>query len=208
VWMEIAMLRIAEEDPDAAIAAMRRAISAPRMDTYFIDHVLVLERALAGRSDLSYWDRVFRGMGYGVALVGSDYQITKHCRNVDESVGVWIELCNQLGARMFADGRIYLEQAIGRALQKIAAERSGDENWIRNATAEYEIFINNYRSLAADRSMQALLENDEVVLRQYLENFATYGELEAQLRLHKEARRLKQDPDYDQCNFESAWAGE
>lgn len=205
LWTEIAMLRLAEDKPDAAIAAVRRAIAAPRMDSYFIDHATVLERALAGRSDMSYRERVFQAIGYSAALVVSYYEITKHCRTVDESVGVWIELCNQLGAKMFADGRVILDQAIGRALQKIAAERSGDEGWIRSATAEYERFRTYYRSLMADRSTQALLENDEVVLRQYFENFSTFGELEAQVRLKADAKRLRNDPDYDQCNFISAW---
>lgn len=205
LWMEIAMLRLAEDKPDAAIAALRRAIAAPRMDSYFIDHATVLERALAGRSDMSYRDRVVQAIGYSAALVVSYYQITKHCSTVDESVGVWIELCNQLGEKMFADGRILLDQAIGRALQKIAAERSGDEGWISSATAEYERFRTYYRGLMADRSTQALLENDEVVLRQYFENFSTFGELEAQVRLKADAKRLRNDPDYDQCNFVSAW---
>jgi hypothetical protein len=208
LWMEIAMLRLAEDDSDAAVVAVRRAIAAPRLDTYFIDHALVLERAMASRSDMSYRDRVFQGMGYSAALVVSFYEITEHCRTVDESVGVWIELCDQLGAKMFADGRILLDQAIGRALQKIAAERSGDENWISNATADYERFKTYYRSLLAYRGTQALLENDEAVLRQYFENFSTFGELEAQVRLQTEAQRLRSDPDYDQCNFVSSWPTE
>lgn len=208
LWLEIARLRLAENNSDAAVAAVRRAIAAPRLDTYLIDHALVLERAMASRSDLSYRDRVFQGMGYSAALVVSFYQITEHCRTVDESVGVWIELCDQLGAKMFADGRILLDQAIGRALQKIAAERSGDEDWISDATADYERFKTYYRSLLADRGTQALLENDEAVLRQYLDNFSTFGELEAQVRLQIEAQRLRSDPDYEQCNFVSGWPTE
>jgi len=183
VWMEIAMRRLAGDKQDAAVAAVRRAIAAPRMDHYFIDHVIVLERALASRSDLSYRDRVFQAMGYSAALTVPYYGITEHCDTVSEDLGVWIELCDQLGAKMFVDGRTLLDQAIGRALQKIAAKRSGDTDWMKRSTAEYEEFKAHYDKLLSDRSMQALLENDAAVLRQYVENFSTYGELEAQTRL-------------------------
>lgn len=202
VWMEIAMRRLAEERPAAAIEAIRRAIAAPRIESYFVDHAMVLERALASRSDLSYRQRVYQGIGISAALVGSSYGITKHCEAVDEGIGVWLELCDRLGAKMFVDGKTLLDRAIGLALRKIAAGRSGDEAWIEKATADYEAFKTRYRKLMADRKAQALIENDEVLLRQYLENFVTYGELEAQERLRAEALRLQQDPDYDQCNFE------
>ena len=206
VWAELAMRRVGKRRNSEAIAAIRRAIAAPRFDSYFIDHVTVLELALASRNDLSYRQRYFMAMGYSAALAVPSYRITKHCETVAESVGVWVELCDQLGAKMFADGRTLLDQAIGRALQKIAAGRSGDDEWIERSTADYEAFREQYQKLIADRNSQALLENDEVVLRQYVENFATYGELEAQYRLKAEAQRLREDPDYDQCNFVSNWA--
>jgi len=141
-------------------------------------------------------------------MVVSFYQITKHCEVVSESDGVWLELCDRLGAKMSADGRILLDQAIGRALQKIAAGRSGDEEWLEAATTDHEGFKAHYQSLIADRTVQALIENDEAQLRQYIENFATYGELEAQRKLQAEARRLRHDPDYDQCNFVSGLRAE
>ncbi|MGB5720713.1 MAG: hypothetical protein WBM34_08465, partial [Woeseiaceae bacterium] len=125
VWMEIAMLRLEEERPVAASDAVRRANAAPRFDSYFIDHAMVLERALATNGDRSYRERIFAGIGYSAAMVTSYGAITKHCGAVDAG-GVWLELCDQLGEKMVADGRALLDQAIGFALRKIAAERSGD----------------------------------------------------------------------------------
>ena len=200
VWMEIAMLRLAEAQPVAASDAVRRAIAAPRFDSYFIDHALVFERALSTNGDRSYRDRIFAGIGYSAALVISYGAITKHCRAVDAG-GVWLELCDQLGEKMMTDGRALMDQAIGSALRKIAAERSGDEEWRQRATAEYEAFREHYQSFMASGAMQTLLENDEAVLRNYVENFVTYGELEAQMRLKDDANRLQDDPTYDQCNF-------
>ena len=99
-----------------------------------------------------------------------------------------------------------MDQAIGRALQKIAAGRSGDQEWVEKSVAEYEKFEARRHELLANSKPLSLLYNDEMVLVRYVENFATYGELEAQERLQAEARRLQQDPNYDRCNFESPWA--
>lgn len=203
VWTEIAMRRVEEGSESEAIAAARRAIAAPRIDSYFIEHVIVLQRALASRNDLSYRQRYFAAMGYVAALAAPYLRVTRHCRTAEKNVGVWIELCDRLGARMFADGRTLTDQAIGRALQKIAAGRSGDANWIEQANADYEAFNVHYGLLDRDQTVQALVENDEAVLRQYVENFETYGEFEAQARLRAEAQRLLDDPDYDRCNFVS-----
>jgi len=38
-------------------------------------------------------------------------------------------------------------------------------------------------------------------LRNYLENLEVYGEGEARRRIFAEMQRLKNSPEYDQCNF-------
>lgn len=205
VWMEVAMLRLGEGRHNVAAEAVRRAIAAPRFDNYFIDHAVVIERALAIRGDRSYAERVFMGIGVAAASSVSYYRMTTECEALAGDGGVWLELCDQLGARMSVEENTILDQAIGRAIRKIAAAQSGDEERIEKLTTDYEAFRSFYGGLLNDRSRQYLLENDEILLRQYVENLSTYGELEAQVRLKADAQRLLNDPDYDQCNFVSAW---
>ena len=209
VWLEIGMRRLAQNDQPAAVEAVKRAIVAPRFDVYFVDHVVLMERALANRADKPYRDRMFEAMGYGAAWTAvSDYGIVQHCNALDTGDGVWLELCDRLGQKMFADGRTILDKLIGLALQKIAASQSGDQDWIEKSITDFEAFRAQVKKVVEEPTMQALLWNDESVLAQYVENFSTYGEFEAQLRLREEAQRLREDPDYDQCNFVSSWLGQ
>lgn len=208
VWMQVAMLRFGEDRHNAAADAVRRAIVAPRFDNYFIDNAGVIERALTVLGGRSYAERVFMGIGVAAASMVSYQKITTQCAALAGDGGVWLELCDRLGARMTADGNTLIDQAIGTSLRKIAAQQSGDEAWIEAATANEVSFRDNYQRLLATIGAHHILENDEVVLRQYIENFSTYGELEAQTRLKEEAQRLREDPDYDQCNFVSAWTSQ
>lgn len=200
VWMEIAALRLGEGDESAAAEAVRSAIAAPRFDTYFIDYVILIERALSTHGESSYGDRAMAG--FGIMPLPS-YGITRHCDASGASDMNWIDLCDQLGVKMFSDSTSLLDRAIGMSLQRIAAEQNGDAAEIARATAREAEFREEYQRLTATREMALLIANDEAALRRFIENFSIYGETEAQKRLHAEVERLKNSPDYDQCNFVS-----
>lgn len=203
VWMQIAMLRLDKGDQDAAAEAVRHAITAPRFDHYFIDHALLFERALSTLGGSSYTERVISGIGYSAAMLVGYYGITEHCGGASQSDSVWIELCDQLGAKMLADSKDLLDQSLGTSLRKIAARQSGNDEQYAKALAREAEFKRRYLSFTASRDAHVLLENDEAALRRYIENFSIYGERVALTRLRTEAERLKNSPDYDQCNFVS-----
>ena len=104
---------------------------------------------------------------------------------------------------MFSDSTSLIDQAIGMSLQRIAAEQNGDAEEIARATAREAEFREEYQRLMSTRESATLIANDEAALRRFIENFSIYGEFEAQKRLHAEVERLKNSPDYDQCNFVS-----
>ena len=203
VWLQIAMLRLSEGNEDAAAEAARRAIAGPRFDSYFIDQVILIERALSTHGEGSYVDRIHAGFGFGAAMVTSYNDITTHCDSVGGADATWIDLCDQLGEKMFADSTSLLDRAIGAALRRIAAVQSGNDAEIARATAREAEFREYHQQLASSREATALLTNDEAALRRFVENFSVYGEIEAQERLHADVERLKRSPDYDQCNFVS-----
>lgn len=201
VWMEVAILRLARGEQDAAAAAIRHAIAAPRFDHYFIDHALLFERALSTLGGSSYTERMIFGIGLSAAMVVSYYGITTHCREAGQSEALTIELCDQLGARMLADGKNLLDQSLGTSLRKIAARQSGNDERLAEAIGREAEFKRRFKGLIMNRDAQALLENDEAALRRYIEDFSIFGEMEAQIRLNAEAERLRNSPDYEQCNF-------
>jgi len=202
VWMEVAALRLSEGDESAAAEAVRRAIAVPRFDTYLIDYVILMERALSTHGESSYGDRATSGFGFSATIPIPSY-ITQHCAASGNADTHWIDLCDQLGAKMFSDSTSLADQAIGMSLQRIAAEQNGDAEEIARATAREAEFREEYQRFTISRESATLIAYDEAVHRRFVENFSIYGEFEAQRRLHAEVERLKNSPDYDQCNFVS-----
>lgn len=203
VWMEVAALRLGEGDESAAAEAVRRAIATSRFDTYYIDYVILIERALSTHGESSYSDRAYAGFGISTGVPLPSYSIKRHCDAPGGAGMNWIDLCDQLGAKMFSDSTSLFDRAIGMSLQKIAAEQNGDAAEIARVTAREAEFREEYQRLTTTRDMALLIGNDEAALRRFIENFSIYGETEAQKRLHAEVERLKNSPDYDQCNFVS-----
>lgn len=201
--LEFALRKLVNGDVKGAEDLLRRVVVAPRFDNYFIDIAMLIERGLASRGDQSYVERVTSGMGFAATL-GLPYgTITKHCSAVADPADEWVSLCFRLGEKMLAHGTSIIDQAIGTGLMKIAVKQSSNPEEARAAGQFEQDFKQYYQGLILDQSVWAVTENDEHVLRQYVENFATHGELLALERLSTEVARLKMLPDYDPCNFVS-----
>lgn len=207
LWLEVAMLRLVENDPDAAATAIRQAIAASRFDNHFMEQALVLARALAVRGNLSYSERILEGIGYSAAMTLSYYGILGHCRKLSEGAGVWVDLCDQIGSKMFADGQTSLDKMVGLNLQKVAASHAQDDARAKTAAARLQQIKDEYGSLFGAMEVSNLLANDEAVLNVYVDNVLTYGELEAQKRLLVEVDRLKQTSGFDRCKLVNGWTG-
>lgn len=205
VWLEIAMHELSHDRLEDSERSFRRAIAAPSFDSYLIEQVTLVHRALELRGDRPHQERMVEAFGVAAANLVSYSGISRHCSSLDDDDGVWLEVCEQLGSRLIAEGRTLMDMSIGYALKKIAAKQSGDQEGVALTTAAAAGFREGFLKLLQDREAQNLLENDEAVYRQYVDNFATYGELEAQMRLHEEAKRLREDASYDPCNFKSRW---
>lgn len=199
VWFVIASNRLARNENRAAVEAVRRAITAPVFDIYFIDQVLMFERAFSASTNWSYPERVFGGFSLAATHIPRFGSLTERCDHADPGSSEWVSLCDQLGATMMRDEQTIIVRSIGKALRRLAAEKNGD----LVAAEKYaeDKFRVSATWLAEAEEKQNLLTNDEKVLRDFLENFESYGETEAQDRLSAEVVRLKAATDYDQCNF-------
>ena len=127
--------------------------------------------------------------------------LTTRCKS--GTAGVWPELCEQLGSRMTTDSGNTLTKMIGMDLRKIAMTNQGDEKGLAILARERDALRQSMGSIEDNQQMLNLMMNDELVLRYYLENLEVYGEREARRRIFAEMQRLKNSPEYDQCNFAS-----
>lgn len=199
MWVQVAALRLSTDDEEGAIDALRRAISAPIFDNYYDEQILLVERGLAVGSNLSYSERVFLALGTASVTPIALNSLTARCKS--GVAGVWPELCDQLGFRMTTDGDNLLTKMLGVDLRKIALTNQGDEKGLADLARERDALSQSLGSIEENQQILNLMMNDELVLRNYLENLEVYGEGEARRRIFAEMQRLKNSPEYDQCNF-------
>ena len=202
VWLEIASDRIRKGAWDEAESALRRAVDAPRFDTYFMDHAMAVERGLAATTDLDYTERVVMGIGISAALAIPAFgDALQACKSGGNDELIWIDLCDELGAKMFSDSRELISTVIGQSYREVAALRAGDRAKADQLKQEARQVFNDVLRAQADSGAQALMANDPAVLQSYVEYFRAHGELKAVNLLVEDALRLRADPTYDQCNF-------
>lgn len=201
MWVQVAGLRLSAGDDEGAVDALRQAISAPRFDSYYDEQIMLVERGLAVSSNLSYSERVFSALGTASVIPIALDSLTARCKS--GTAGVWPELCEQLGSRMTTDSGNTLTKMIGMELRKIALTNQSDQKGLTDLARERDALRQSRGSIEKNNEMLNLMMNDELVLRNYLENLEVYGEGEALQRIFAEMQRLKNSPEYDQCNFAS-----
>lgn len=202
VWFLIASDRIKNGQWDAAEQAMRQVAAAPRYSFHFMEYTMLLERGLAATTDLGYSERVVGGIGIAAAIaIPALGDVSGACRSGNNDAMIWVDLCEEVGHRMSASEEELMTTMFGYGLRSSAAKRAGDETRATMIKREGNDRFNGLLREQAQSGAQVLMTNDPQVLQSYVENFLAHGELEAMNRLVEDARRLRADPTYDQCNF-------
>jgi len=202
IWFLIASDRIKNGQWADADLAMRQMAAAPRISLYFIEYATLVERGLAATTDLDYTERLFAGAGMAAAIaIPGLGDVSGACQSGQNDALVWIDLCREVGQRMSADGEDLLIASFGYGLRAAAAKRAGDVIEAEKIKREGNDRINGLMRDQAETGAQALFSNDPKVLQSYVENYLAHGEIKAMENLVADARRLRADPLYDQCNF-------
>jgi len=202
VWFVIASDRIKSGRWADAEMAMRQLAAATRYSLYFMEYATLIERGLAATTDLGYSERIMAGIGIAAAIgIPALGDVSRACQSGENDAVVWIELCREVGKRMSAEGEDLIVAMFGYGLRSTAVERAGDAIEAKRIKKEGNDRFNSLINDQARAGAQVLLMNDPQVLQAYVENYLAHGEHKAAEELLADARRLRADPTYDQCNF-------
>ena len=198
-WMAIAGHHISADQEAAALEAMRMAVGAPVYDSYFAEQFLNVDRALAATTNWSAAQRAFHTVEFVATSPPGYSKIMSKCKTLDVA---WTALCDELAARLVDDADEIMARGFGTSLQvELHEARNGSEGIAKvreELRNEAFAFMQDEDKMA--QSFNALL-NDETLLRMFLENLESYGEIKAFERLIADVERLRNTDGYDQCNF-------
>ena len=198
-WMAIAGHHISADQEAAALEAMRMAVGAPAYDSYFAEQFLNVDRALAATTNWSAAQRAFHTVEFVATSPPGYSNIMSKCKTLDVA---WTSLCDELATRLVDDAHEIMARGFGTSLQvELHEARNGSEGIAKvreELRNEAFAFMQDEDKMA--QSFNALL-NDETLLRMFLENLESYGEIKAFERLIADVERLRNTDGYDQCNF-------
>lgn len=196
-WTQVAAFYYEQGMFDESLEAVQHAVSAPEFDDYYIDHVLLLERALGADSDRGYIDRVVGAIGYTAAMP-TDF-LARQCTLRSEVDAAWLDGCTMLAERYEQEGTNLLMQLVGLGMQEDLYARSGLTAEIGDAQirkAELEAWLDR-----VDADYQLVQAVDPQLMARYLDVWATSGEVAAFEFTVTAVDELMQDPDYDPCVY-------
>jgi hypothetical protein len=201
MWTQLAGRRLQAGREQDAIEAMRQAITAPMLDVYLGEQVDLFDHGLAAISSWSYTERVSQASSYISSAPENLGFIRQQCG--ETGTGVWMELCEQLGARLLAADIDDNIKRMGAALRQPVLQQLDDTAGLAELEAELALMKAQDSSFLNEEADLNLMLNDASVMRAYINNVDAYGEQEAARRFRQDSDRLRNTPGYDQCNFVS-----
>lgn len=196
-WVQMAAFYYDQGMFDESLRATQRAVTAPEFDDYFIDYVLLLERAFGADSDRSYVDRVVAAIGTAAARPADFF--SRECSERSELDDAWLDSCTMLAERYERDGTNVLMQIIGLDMQEKFYAQSGLANEVRDAASRKAELGELLDRIDAD--YQLVQAVDPQVNARYLDVWESSGEVAALEYTIDAVDRLLEDPDYDPCVF-------
>ena len=198
-WMAIAGHYLGTDQDAAALDAMRMVVGAPSFDSYLAEQYLNIDRALAATTNWSAAQRALHTMEFVASSPPGLSSIMSQCRKLDAN---WDALCDQLANQLYDASDEFMARGLGAALRvELHVARNGEDGapelHEELLTGAFE-FVRDEEQL--DRALNALL-NDETLLRMFLENLESYGEIKAFELLVEDVERLRNTDGYNQCNF-------
>ncbi|WP_405227860.1 tetratricopeptide repeat protein [Lentisalinibacter sediminis] len=202
MWGAIAGYHASRGDEEDALEALRRAASAGEHREYLIDFIGVIERALAAvASDQSYGQRVMEAMGWSASFSSPWLAAYYQCRDRVADDLLWRNSCRDFALRLEAGSRTLMGRGLGIGMQAMIAEGIGDEETLAAVNDRREA-LDTWREEHLTTDGEIVLTRDERVLRRYIDEWRSHGEIAAIAYVREEVERLKRIPGYDPCALE------
>lgn len=202
MWGAIAGYHASRGDPEDTLEALRRAASAGEHREYFIDFIGVIELGLAAvAGDQSYGERIMEAMGRGASFSLPWLTAYYECRDRVADDPLWRDGCLEFARRLEASSRTLMGRSLGIGIQAMIAEETGDDEMLAAVNDRLES-LDAWRKEHLATDGQTVLARDERVLRRYIDEWRSHGEIAAIAYVRGEVERLKRVPGYDPCAFE------
>lgn len=196
-WLRRASQLYERGDTLSALAAMKRVSTEPQFDFYFIDYVMLLERALATASDMDYAQRIVAAISFVAAMPSPYLKMFERCRVQAAFSDDWLNACTAAAERMTLESNTMLERMVGFGYLDKFHELAGNEEARASAERRKDELEQKFRKYIAEGDV--VIYSDPGLLARYIDAFATGGEMAAMEFAVSESERLRQDPDYDPC---------
>lgn len=196
-WTQVAAFYHGQGMFDESLSALRRAVSAPEFNDYFVDNVLLMERALSADSDRAYVDRVISSIGFAAAMP-ADF-LARECAARAEADDSWRDACTMLAERYEHEGSNLMMQTIGLGMQENLYESSGLMAEARDAEIRKAEMLKLLEQAGGDYQLVQWL--DPQLSARYLDVWAASGEVAALEFAVESVDALLEDPDYDPCVY-------
>lgn len=177
-WARVATSRASRSDYAGALDALQEAASAPEFNEYYVDYILLFDRALAASTELSSDERLRVAYSYATATPLTLNDMSGPCMEQASESGEWLNACLRWGERQELESKSTSGRLYGLVLQQYMYRLSGD--------AREEASAKDRQNEVADKSQKQIeavsavdWSRHEPVLRNYLDMYAATDEFAA-----------------------------
>ncbi|MDJ0908699.1 MAG: hypothetical protein QNI99_05880 [Woeseiaceae bacterium] len=195
-WARDAGYLYSRGEHDAALDALKRSATSPTFDSYFIENVRLMERALSLAPDVDYIERAVAAYAMTEDMMSPGYRLARMCETQAVLDDEWFAACMSVAQRGATEGRTIAERLRAADLLGSLHMMSGDM-----ARRDDALALSDHLQQAMRRQddFAAVVLTDERVMSQFFEEFEAGDELSATLYVQTEVERLRRDPDFDPC---------
>ncbi len=180
---------------DLALSDLQMAAMMPRTESYFVDLVAIMERALAA-TGMGFSERSFMAFGLAASSGTSYATLSQMCTKMSVENLAWRASCIEYLERAEQQATTEIGHAIALGVLN-SVVHDGDDANKRNAVAKRYAAYRERSKESVKRAMDEHYENDYYLFESprlfndYLNHMKAHGEYSAQQFLVEETARLK-----------------
>lgn len=201
LWINIAALKIKQQDQKGALLALHSATQKAYFSEYFFDLITLFSENTGYSTPNEYVEVVIAAIGFTAAQPAFYGLLFEQCIQANDDAIDFMDACFQLGKRMSKNSHSVMLSSMGESLVKEHFLKSSNEE--AAAESEYgatQIYQVNFN----DEAFKALnlIFNDDALVRQWLQIGREQGEAIATKQMIQEAKWRSRDPNYAPCKVQ------